>query len=359
MHMHGALHGAHVILLAEATPHRLDGGEGAQVGGHAVAAARHDAHVGARRLRVEAVDEAAHPRHLSVDVDVIGARREACRDERRAAECVGPRGRKDHAGACRQRGERGVVVRLGYQHVGLPACPCRLGSHRLQLLPATAGEPDPPSATTRCQVVRHQPPCEPTGAVEDDGQVARVACPHLVAPSWHKQVAMFGHDVIAQGSCLSRHNKPRYPVYQPRLQANLRGAMEGRLAREEASKPHLSGLGKCALLTSFFFAVAIWWVVAESNTTAMEYRTPPIKPEATTYAQAVAAAARTHTGGDRLRGTSPDARRSVRSRNGTRQQLGGAGRRETAERQRELELKTKEIQEAQKDPNSMFDMSNP
>lgn len=138
--------------------------------------------------------------------------------------------------------------------------------------------------------------------------------------------------------------------------------MEGRLAREEAGKPHLSGLGKCALFTSFIFAVAIWWVVAESNTSAMEYRTPLVKPEATrttTYAQAVAAAARTHTGGDRLRGTSPDARRSVRSRNGTRQQLGGSGRRETAERQRELELKTQEIQEAQKDPNSMFDMSNP
>ena len=94
----------------------------------------------------------------------------------------------------------------------------------------------------------------------------------------------------------------------------------------------------------------------------MEYRTPLIKPEATTrttYAQAHATAARAHTGGDRLRGTSPDARRSARSRNGTRQQLGGAGRRETAERQRDLDLKTPEIQEAQKDPNSMFDMSNP
>jgi|TARA_B110000196_G_C21011503_1_gene598150 hypothetical protein len=136
--------------------------------------------------------------------------------------------------------------------------------------------------------------------------------------------------------------------------------MEVRLPREEASKPILSGLGKCALFTSFIFAVAIWWVVAESNTSAMEYRTPLIKPATrTTYAQAVAAAARTHTGGDRLRGTSPDARRSVRSRNGTRQQLNGSGRRETAERQRELELKTQEIQEAQKDPNSMFDMSNP
>lgn len=129
----------------------------------------------------------------------------------------------------------------------------------------------------------------------------------------------------------------------------------------EAAKPHLSGLGKCALFASFIFAVAIWWVVAESNTSAMEYRTP-LKPEAatrTSYAQAHAAAARAHTGGDRLRGTSPDTRRSARSRNGTRQQLGGAGRRETAERQRELDLKTQEIQEAQKDPNSMFDMSNP
>ena len=128
----------------------------------------------------------------------------------------------------------------------------------------------------------------------------------------------------------------------------------------EAAKPHLSGLGKCALFASFIFAAAIWWVVAESNTSAMEYRTPLIKPEAathTTYAQAHAAAARAHTGGDRLRGTSPDARRSARSRNGTRQQLGGAGRRETVER--ELDLKSREIQEAQKDPNSMFDMSNP
>lgn len=126
----------------------------------------------------------------------------------------------------------------------------------------------------------------------------------------------------------------------------------------QEAKPHLSGLGKCALFTSFIFAVAIWWVVAESDASAYEYRTPPIKPEATrtTYAQAVA---QTHTGGDRLRGTSPEARRSVRSRNGTRQQHGGANRRETAERERELELKTKEIQEAAKDPNSLFDMSNP
>ena len=146
---------------------------------------------------------------------------------------------------------------------------------------------------------------------------------------------------------------------RPRLQARTK--LRVRVVME-AAKPHLSGLGKCALFASFIFAAAIWWVVAESNTSAMEYRTPLIKPEAatrTTYAQAHAAAARAHTGGDRLRGTSPDARRSARSRNGTRQQLGGAGRRETAERQRELDLKTQEIQEAQKDPNSMFDMSNP
>ena len=129
----------------------------------------------------------------------------------------------------------------------------------------------------------------------------------------------------------------------------------------EAARPHLSGLGKCALFTSFIFAVAIWWVVAESDASAYEYRTPPIKPEATrtTYAQAVATAARIQTGGDRLYGTSPDARRSVRSRDATRQQYGGASHRGTAERERQLELRTKEIQEAQKDPNSMFDMSNP
>ena len=47
----------------------------------------------------------------------------------------------------------------------------------------------------------------------------------------------------------------------------------------EAAKPHLSGLGKCALFASFIFAAAIWWVVAESNTSAMEYRTPLINPE--------------------------------------------------------------------------------
>ena len=39
------------------------------------------------------------------------------------------------------------------------------------------------------------------------------------------------------------------------------------------AKNPLAGLGKCALFPSFIFAVAIWWVVAESDASA--YSTPP------------------------------------------------------------------------------------
>ncbi len=121
------------------------------------------------------------------------------------------------------------------------------------------------------------------------------------------------------------------------------------------ARAQLSGLGKCALFSSFIFAVGIWLVVAESDASA--YSTP-VKPDVPRYAKVAAGVAQ--TGGDRLRGTSPDARRALRTRNGTRNS--GAGRRgaaASAERERELDLKTQEIREAQKDPNSMFDMSNP
>tara|TARA_B110001452_G_scaffold19538_1_gene15739 strand:+ start:140 stop:532 length:393 start_codon:yes stop_codon:yes gene_type:complete len=129
------------------------------------------------------------------------------------------------------------------------------------------------------------------------------------------------------------------------------------------AKNPLAGLGKCALFSSFIFAVAIWWVVAESDASA--YSTPPAAgadagggaAAGVRSRDAAATIPASPRGGERLRGTSPDARRGMRHRNLTRN--AGASRKVDTEREKELELKAREIQEAQKDPNSMFDMSNP
>ena len=122
-----------------------------------------------------------------------------------------------------------------------------------------------------------------------------------------------------------------------------------------AEIPHtmqFSGLAKCALFSSFIFAVAIWWVVAESDASAYSTRPRPNMPTTARLEEPK------YAGGGRLRNTSPDARRA-RARNGTRQP--GPSRKASAASQRaqELETRTQEIREAQTDPNSMFDMSNP
>ena len=120
----------------------------------------------------------------------------------------------------------------------------------------------------------------------------------------------------------------------------------------------LAGLGKCALFSSFIFAAAIWWVVSESDASAYKPQQPPPAPVAATRIAGRASFADVASAGDRLRGTSPDARRSMRAaRNLTRNS--GAKKGAQSERERLLDLKTREIQEAQGDPNSMFDMSNP
>ena len=134
-------------------------------------------------------------------------------------------------------------------------------------------------------------------------------------------------------------------------------------SKHTMAKNALSGLAKCALFSSFIFAVAIWWVVAESDASA--YSTPPDTGADTGAAAAPGLRSRDAAvaipaslrGGERLRGTSPDTRRAMRHRSLTRN--AGPSRKVDSEREKQLELKAKEIQEAQKDPNSMFDMSNP